>query len=98
MGAELTAGTARASREELEREMKEDGLDPRWWSSAPGDVYEAHEHSYHKVLHCFSGSIAFHTDGGEIEMDAGDRLDLEPGTSHSATVGPQGVVCVESPR
>jgi hypothetical protein len=33
-----------------------------------------------------------------VELAAGDRLDLEPGTEHAATVGPSGVGCVEAER
>jgi quercetin dioxygenase-like cupin family protein len=48
------------------------------------------------VLFCLSGSIVFHTDEGDIELTAGDRLDIEPGTWHSATVGPDGCECVQA--
>jgi quercetin dioxygenase-like cupin family protein len=48
------------------------------------------------VLFCLAGSIVFHTEDGDIELTAGDRLDLEPGTRHSATVGPDGCECVEA--
>jgi quercetin dioxygenase-like cupin family protein len=46
------------------------------------------------------GSIVFRltATGEEIELSAGDRLDIEPGTEHSAVVGPHGVACVESAR
>ena len=30
---------------------------PRFWGNAPGDTYGRHEHGYHKVLFCLSGSI-----------------------------------------
>jgi quercetin dioxygenase-like cupin family protein len=50
------------------------------------------------VLVCLSGSIVFHTDEGDVELGPGDRLDLEPGTEHAATVGPRGVECVEASR
>jgi hypothetical protein len=33
-----------------------------------------------------------------VELEAGDRMDLEPGTEHSAFVGPDGVVCLEAQR
>jgi quercetin dioxygenase-like cupin family protein len=83
----------------IETSMRADGLDPRRWSNGPGDRYGWHEHSYHKVLYCLSGSIVFHTKSdGDIELNPGDRLDLDPGTSHAATVGPRGVECVEAPR
>jgi len=98
VGAKVTPGAPHASRESLQREMSDTGLSPTWWSNGPGDTYGAHEHGYHKVLYCFTGSIVFHTDEGDIAMKAGDRLDLDEGTRHSATVGPEGVVCAESPR
>ena len=57
-----------------------------------------HEHDHHKVLFCLGGGIVFHTDDGDIELSSGYRLDLEPGTEHSATVGPNGCDCVEASR
>jgi hypothetical protein len=71
---------------------------PRFWGNAPDERYGRHDHDFHKVLFCLSGSIVFRTDDGDIELTAGDRLDLEPGTSHSATVGPEGCECVEASR
>ena len=78
--------------------MRADGLTPRRWSNAPGDTYGWHRHDYHKVLYCVAGSIVFHTgDTGDLELHPGDRLDLDPGTDHAATVGGEGVECVEAP-
>ena len=82
--------------EDIERQMRREGLVPRAWSNGPGDHYAAHEHSYHKVLFCVRGSIVFATPEGEIALAAGDRLDLPPHTRHSAVVGPDGVECVEA--
>ena len=50
------------------------------------------------MLFCLAGSITFHTGGGDLELSAGDRLDLEAGTEHGATVGSDGVECVEASR
>jgi hypothetical protein len=72
--------------------------EPRSWSNGPGDTYGRHEHAYHKVLFCLGGSIVFHTDDGDVGLVAGDRLDLEPGTPHAATVGSEGCACVEASR
>jgi quercetin dioxygenase-like cupin family protein len=44
------------------------------------------------------GSIVFHTRDGDFELEAGDRLDVEPNTQHAATVGPSGCTCVEAAR
>ena len=71
---------------------------PRSWENGPGDRYPRHEHAYHKVLFCLEGSIVFHTDEGDVELAGGDRLDLEPGTAHAATVGAEGCACVEASR
>jgi hypothetical protein len=71
---------------------------PRFWGNGPGDRYGRHDHGYHKVLFCLAGSIVFHTDDGDVELHAGDRLDLGPGTVHAATVGPEGCECVEASR
>jgi quercetin dioxygenase-like cupin family protein len=71
---------------------------PRSWRNAAGDRYGRHDHPFHKVLFCLSGSIVFHTDDRDVELTAGDRLDLEPGTAHAATVGPDGCGCVEASR
>jgi quercetin dioxygenase-like cupin family protein len=77
--------------------MRAQGLEPRRWGNGPGDTYGWHEHGYHKVLYCLSGSIVFHTrTDGDIELYPGDRLDLDPGTPHAATVGSGGVECVEA--
>jgi mannose-6-phosphate isomerase-like protein (cupin superfamily) len=71
---------------------------PREWSNGPGDRYAPHQHAYHKVLFCLEGSIVFHVEAREVKLRAGDRLDLTPGTVHSATVGPEGCRCIEASR
>lgn len=97
MGARLTPNHgAPPSREVLAQRFAEEGLRSRWWGNAAGDVYGSHAHEHHKVLYCLEGSITFHTDGGDLELRPGDRLDLDPGTPHAATVGRNGVTCVEA--
>lgn len=71
---------------------------PRSWSNGPGDRYDLHSHDYHKVLFCLAGSITFHLSQGDVTLQAGDRLDLVPGTEHAATVGGEGCACVEASR
>lgn len=89
------SGDPRAVAEEA---FASEGLAPREWSNEAGFRYTEHEHPYHKVLFCVQGSITFHTSDGDIVLGPGDRLDLSPGTPHSATVGPHGVTCMEAPR
>ena len=83
---------------EIEARFREEDLSPHAWGNEPWYEYEWHSHGYHKVLYCVSGSIVFHTEDGDFEMEAGDRLYVEPGTGHYATVGPHGVRCMEDAR
>ena len=78
--------------------LAEEGLRAYKWSNGPGDVYDAHSHPYHKVIYVARGSITFGLPQRQIQIDlvAGDRLDLPAGESHNAVVGPQGVVCLEA--
>jgi mannose-6-phosphate isomerase-like protein (cupin superfamily) len=93
----MTPGNA--TRGEALAALRSEGCtSPRPWDNGPGDTYGWHDHGYHKVLFCLSGSIVFHTREGDVELTAGDRLDLEPGTEHTATVGTAGCECVEASR
>lgn len=80
--------------------LRAEGLDPGAWSNGPGDRYSAHSHGYDKVLVVERGSIRFGLPAREetLEMAAGDRLELPAGAEHDATVGPDGVTCLEAHR
>jgi quercetin dioxygenase-like cupin family protein len=98
MGASKTE-RAVENRAEAEAVFAEEGCSTgRAWGNGPGDTYATHRHPYRKVLFCLSGSIVFRTDERSIALRAGDRLDLDPDTDHSAIVGPDGVECVEASR
>jgi quercetin dioxygenase-like cupin family protein len=77
-----------------------ENLMPYQWGNAPGDTYAAHRHSYAKVIYVVSGSITFGlpATGERLVLRAGDRLDLPAGITHDATVGPDGVTCLEAHR
>ena len=86
------------TEEEIIARMHEEGLTPHRWGNAPGDTYGWHEHSSREGVSCVRGRIVFHTDTGNTDLGPGDRLVLPPGTRHAATVGAEGVRCVEAPR
>jgi len=86
------------ARAHAEEAFRQGGLEAHTWSNQPGYVYGEHEHPYHKVLFCINGSIVVHTPDGAIPLSEGDRLDLPPHTPHSATVGEEGVTCMEAPQ
>lgn len=96
MAAQLTPGEPGPDADAVAERIRAAGLGPRTFSNGPGDTYARHSHGHHKILFCVDGAITFHTDGGDVPMTAGDRLDLPAGTGHAATVGPDGVVCVEA--
>lgn len=86
-----------------EQGLRAEGLTPQAWSNGPGFEYGWHAHGYDKVLYCVSGSIVFHIAAGEapganVNLGPGDRLELVAGVEHAATVGPDGVRCVEASR
>ena len=83
---------------DLASRLRGEGLAPSGWSNGPGDRYSPHAHDYDKVLYCVSGGITFHTDAGDFDLKPGDRLEVDAGTTHAATVGPEGVECMEAAR
>jgi len=97
MGSRLLPASGRRP-EAVRADLEAAGLALHSWSNGPGDTYGWHDHGYHKTLVCLAGSIVFHTDDGDVSLVAGDVLELEPGTRHAATVGPDGVRCAEAAR
>jgi quercetin dioxygenase-like cupin family protein len=87
-----------ASEQAIRKLLVDEGLASYAWSNAPGDVYGAHSHPYHKVLYVVRGSITFGLpgEGSKLELKPGDRLELPAKTVHDAVVGSQGVVCLEA--
>jgi mannose-6-phosphate isomerase-like protein (cupin superfamily) len=91
-GASVVSGGA------IESALRAEGLTPSAWGNGADVSYDPHVHGYHKVLYCVSGSIVFHTSRGDVALAPGDRLELPAGVEHSATVGHDGVECVEAFR
>lgn len=82
----------------MEQRLRTEGLHPSAWGNGPGDVYAEHRHAYDKVLVAVDGSITFHLRelGRDVDLQAGERLELPADTLHGATVGPRGVTCLEA--
>jgi hypothetical protein len=95
MSAWLTPADGDVDRDRVTDLLRAAGGEPHWWSDAPGKVYSPHQHTYHKVLFCVSGSIMFVVDDEQLYLTPGDRLDIEPLTLHAAVVGAEGVTCGE---
>ena len=84
----------------LRSQLRDEGLSPYAWSNGAGDVYDTHQHSYHKVIYVVRGTISFGLpdEDRQVTLGAGDRLELPAGTKHNAVVGSQGVLCLEAHR
>jgi quercetin dioxygenase-like cupin family protein len=84
--------------EQLAARLRDEGLQPSAWGNGPGDRYAEHSHAYDKVLVATAGSIVFHLPelGVDVELRTGERLELPADTLHGATVGEQGVNCLEA--
>jgi quercetin dioxygenase-like cupin family protein len=93
--------TAPAGRfDQLMEKLRAEATGCYSWSNGPGDRYAPHSHGYEKVLYCVEGSIRFEleNEGRTLELKAGDRMVLPPGTVHSAVVGTDGCTCIEGRR
>ena len=97
---QLWRGGGTPTEQALRQAFAAEGLQPYQWANAPGDVYGAHSHSYHKVIVVVRGSITFGFPelGTTARLGAGDRLDLPAWVAHDAVVGADGVVCLEAHR
>jgi len=84
----------------LRARLATEGLDPGAWSNGPGERYAAHDHGFDKVIVVAQGSIRFGLPdlASAIDLATGDRLELPAGTRHEATVGTDGVTCLEAHR
>ena len=92
------AGETPPTAEELRQELEEQELHVYQWSNDPGDRYAGHTHGYHKIVYVLSGSIKFDmaTRHETLTVRTGDKLELPSGIRHSATVGQDGVTCLEA--
>jgi len=89
-------GSPPPPEEAIARRLREEAEHCYRWSNGPGAHYGVHSHPYRKVLYVAHGSITFLPIGQpQVTMGHGDRIEIPPGTPHSALVGAEGVVCWE---
>lgn len=73
-------------------------LRPKRWSRSSGEDFAVHTHSYNKILFCVQGGITITLPDlkEQITLNPGDRFVLPSNILHSATVGAEGVSCIEA--
>jgi quercetin dioxygenase-like cupin family protein len=79
----------------IEARLREEGFAPFRWGNSAGYHYPPHSHDYDSVIVCVAGSITFRVDERDVELRPGDRIDVPAGVEHAATVGSDGVECLE---
>jgi quercetin dioxygenase-like cupin family protein len=81
-------------------ELTREGYSCHTWSNGPGFWYPVHDHPYDKAIIVLQGSITFYLPEKkkEVLLNAGNRLDIPLRTDHSASVGPEGVTCLEGQK
>lgn len=80
------------------RMMREEGLHPYSWNSAPNTRYAIRSHSYDKVLYIVSGSLelTLPDTNQRTKIGAGDRIDIPAGRRHGKHIGSAGAACIEA--
>ena len=81
----------------IERLFREEGLRYDRWSNQGCSYHDAHIHAFDKVLYVIEGFITFSCPevDREVTLGPGDRMELSAGVLHDASVGPDGVFCIE---
>ena len=98
-GVRVWPSAAPGDADAAEAALVAEGLHTTRWGNGSGHRYAEHHHPYGKVLVCVRGGIVFHTaSAGDVPLHPGDRLELDAGVMHAATVGDEGVECVEAQR
>jgi quercetin dioxygenase-like cupin family protein len=95
---EVSDASDLSEQRDVRARLAQEGLEASEWSNDPGDTYSAHRHPYDKVVVAAEGSITFHLAdlARDVDLHAGERLDLPADTLHGATVGSAGVTCLEA--
>lgn len=92
--------------------LKSEGLHPTVMSEMPGAKYDTHNHAQAEIRWLVKGTMTLgvkltELEGKpvpegmewlELELEAGDRVDLPAETDHWALVGPQGVTYLVASR
>jgi len=71
--------------------MRSEGLDVTEWTDDPGATYPEHSHERREVRVVLTGEMTISAGDQSFVLSPGDRIDLDAGEAHGATVGSAGV-------
>ncbi|MBI3591400.1 MAG: cupin domain-containing protein [Candidatus Melainabacteria bacterium] len=72
------------TKQDLERELIEEGFSCYSWSDSPGAYYPPHNHAHDECICVISGKMSFIIDNKEYELESGKKLYLPAGTVHES--------------
>ena len=86
------------TEENIRQILKSEGYSVFKWSNDPNDYFSPHSHDYLQIFYVIEGSLTIRSVDDDItyEVNPGDRVEVRPGLIHEATIGPNGVVCLET--
>ena len=76
--------TSSKTKEELEKELQEEGFSNYEWADMPGAYYSPHSHEYDECISVISGKMTFYINEEEYELSLGKKLYLPAGTVHES--------------
>ena len=66
---------------------------------SPGTYFPPHTHPVHKCDTVLAGKLKIAWEGGSVVLEAGDRIEIPAGASHSAeVVGPETVLSLDATK
>ena len=74
------------SEQEAEARLHQEGFESFKWLDVPGVTYPHHHHAADECLWILKGEITFTVKDQEYPLQAGDRIYLPAGISHTAIV------------
>lgn len=85
-------------REEIKRQVRNEGWEAIELRDDPGKVYLAHRHPKAKLLALIAGSMEVKMGNKKYTCRASDKLVIPGEVEHEAVVGPKGCVFLWSER
>jgi quercetin dioxygenase-like cupin family protein len=89
--ARFVPGGGSVDKKRLTDSMRGEGLDVTEWRDDPGSTYPEHSHQHREVRVVLTGQMTVSAGGRSFVLSPGDRIDLDAGEPHGATVGSSGV-------
>jgi quercetin dioxygenase-like cupin family protein len=92
--ASFVPGSGSANKRALIDALLAEGHDVTEWNDEPSAVYPEHVHLHDEVRVVLTGEMTIRTADRSFVLKPGDRIDIEAGEEHAASVGDAGVTYI----